>query len=143
MPSNLQILDTDTLSHLHTGNQNVIRVMQQLTDAEVGTTIVTKIEMLRGRIDYILKAQVGEDLLKAQQRFHRTEELLAQIPIFAITEGAIEHLVTLVNNSKLRKIGRADLIIASIALSHRATLVTRNLRHFRQISALTVINWVD
>jgi tRNA(fMet)-specific endonuclease VapC len=31
----------------------------------------------------------------------------------------------------LRKIGRADLLIASIALANRATLVTRNLRHFQ------------
>ena len=143
MPSNLYILHTDMLSHLHIGNQNVIQAIQHLTDAEVGTTIVTKIEMLRGRIDYILKAQPGSDLLKAQQRFHRTEELLAQIPVFAITEGAVKHLVQLADNSKLRKIGRADLIIASIVISHQATLVMRKLRHFKQISELTVINWVD
>ena len=99
--------------------------------------------MLRGRIDYILKAQPGSDLLKAQQRFHRTEELLAQIPVFAITEGAVKRLVQLADNSKLRKIGRADLIIASIVISHQATLVMRKLRHFKQISELTVINWVD
>ncbi len=143
MPSNLHLLDTDTLSHLHSGNQNVRRAIQNLPDAKVGTTIVTKIEMLRGRIDYILKAPTGADLLKAQQRFHRTEELLAQIPVFAITEAAVDRLAKLASTSKLRKIGRADLIIASIALSHHATLVTRNLRHFRQISELTVINWVD
>jgi tRNA(fMet)-specific endonuclease VapC len=40
-------------------------------------------------------------------------------------------------------IGRADLLIASIALAHRATLVTRNLRHFRQISGLILENWAD
>jgi tRNA(fMet)-specific endonuclease VapC len=43
----------------------------------------------------------------------------------------------------LRKIGRADLLIASIALANRATLVTRNLRHFQQVSSLTLVNWVD
>ena len=36
-----------------------------------------------------------------------------------------------------------DLLIASIALAQRATLVTRNLRHFRQIPALNVENWAD
>jgi hypothetical protein len=45
--------------------------------------------------------------------------------------------------SKFRKIGRADLLIASISLAHQATLVTRNLRHFRQISHLSLENWVD
>ncbi len=103
----------------------------------------TKIEMLRGRIDYIIKAQADDDLLNAQKRFDRTEELLSQIKIISITPDAVDRLAQLVNSSKLRKIGRADLIIASIALSHRATLVTRNLRHFKQIPGLIVTNWVD
>ncbi|MFM2431231.1 MAG: hypothetical protein RLZZ511_2444 [Cyanobacteriota bacterium] len=55
----MYILDTDTLSHLHAGNRKVIRAIQQLDHAEITTTIITKIEMLRGRIDYILKAQTN------------------------------------------------------------------------------------
>jgi tRNA(fMet)-specific endonuclease VapC len=139
----MHILDTDTLSHLHAGNENVIRAIQQLNGSEVVTTIVTKIEMLRGRIDYILKAQANEDILTAQRLFYRTEELLEQIEIISITPTAADRLAQLTSSSKLRKIGRADLIIASITLSRRATLVTRNLRHFRQIPGLTVTNWVD
>jgi tRNA(fMet)-specific endonuclease VapC len=42
-----------------------------------------------------------------------------------------------------RKIGRADLLIASIVLAHQATLVTRNVRHFQQIRGVVVVNWVD
>jgi tRNA(fMet)-specific endonuclease VapC len=139
----MHILDTDTLSHLHAGNQNVIRAIQQLPDPDISTTIITKVEMLRGRIDYILKAKAGQDLLKAQQLFYRTEELLSQIEVMAVTQDAANRLAELVAIPHLRKVGRADLIIASITLSHRATLVTRNLRHFRQISGLKVTNWVD
>ena len=139
----MHIFDTDTLSHLHAGNQNVIRSIRQLGNEEITTTIVTKIEMLRGRIDYIIKAQADDDLLNAQKRFDRTEELLSQIKIISITPDSVDRLAQLINSSKLRKIGRADLVIASIALSHRATLVTRNLRHFKQIPGLVVTNWVD
>jgi phosphopantetheine adenylyltransferase len=32
---------------------------------------------------------------------------------------------------------------ASITLANRATLVTRNLRHFKQIPGLKLENWVD
>ncbi len=46
-------------------------------------------------------------------------------------------------NRKLRKIGRADLLIACVALANRATLVTRNLKHFRQVPGLQVEDWVD
>ncbi len=139
----MHILDTDTLSHLHAGNQNVICAIQQLPDLDISTTIITKVEMLRGRIDYILKAEADQDLLKAQQLFYRTEELLSQIEVMAVTQDAVDRLAELVAIPRLRKVGRADLIIASIALSNRATLVTRNLRHFRQISGLKVTNWVD
>jgi len=43
----------------------------------------------------------------------------------------------------LKKIGRADLLVASVALANRAVLVTRNLRHFRQTPNLELENWVD
>lgn len=42
----------------------------------------------------------------------------------------------------LKKIGRSDLLIASIALARNAVLVTRNLRHFQQVPNLSVVNWV-
>ena len=43
----------------------------------------------------------------------------------------------------LKKIGRGDLLIASIALAHKAVLVTRNLRDYRRIPNLQLANWVD
>jgi tRNA(fMet)-specific endonuclease VapC len=139
----MYILDTDTLSHLHKGNFQVLRSLQQVQDREVTTTIVTKIEMLRGRIDYLLKAEGGKDLQRAQALFDRTEDLLSQIPILKITDEAVVQFNHLLQSPKYRKIGRADLTIASITLAHRATLVTRNLKHFRQFPGLDVVNWVD
>ena len=44
---------------------------------------------------------------------------------------------------KLKKSGRADLLIAAITLANRATLVTRNEKDFRQVPGLQVENWVD
>jgi tRNA(fMet)-specific endonuclease VapC len=46
-------------------------------------------------------------------------------------------------NKKLKRIGRADLLIAAITLAHRATLVTRNLKDFRQVPGLRTENWAD
>lgn len=73
----------------------------------------------------------------------RTEELLAQILIVPFDELAAAQFDRLRSNSRLRKIGRADLLISSIALAHRATVVTRNVRHFKQVPGLRVTNWVD
>ncbi len=108
-----------------------------------GTTIITRIESLQGRFEFILKAASGTDLLRAQQRLVRTEELSAQILIVPMDEAAAVEFDRLHAARRLRKIGRADLSIASIALAYRATLVIRNVRPFQQIPRLTVTNWVD
>ncbi|MFM7793627.1 MAG: type II toxin-antitoxin system VapC family toxin, partial [Microcystis panniformis] len=137
------LLDTDTLTHLHSGNTNVINRLENLQDEEVAITIVTKLEILRGRIDYLLKAFSGSDLLKAQELFSRSETLLNQLPVILIDPNAANQFDRLQDISKFRKIGRSDLLIASIALANQARLVTRNLRHFRQIPHLFLENWVD
>ena len=139
----MYILDTDTLTHLHAGHPRVIQHLREVDDPAVGITIITKIEMLRGRFDFVLKAATGAELLRAQQLLTRTEELLAQLLILPLDEPVAVQFERLQASSKLRKIGRADLLISSIALTQRATLVTRNLRHFQQVPNLKVINWVD
>jgi tRNA(fMet)-specific endonuclease VapC len=139
----MYLLDTDTLSHLYSGNVNVVRNLKAIEDSEVGITIITKAEVLRGRIDYVLKAENGANLLKAQELLFRTEELLSQLLIVPISQAASLEFERLRGVSKYRKIGRADLLIASIILVHRATLVTRNKRHFQQIPGLRIENWVD
>jgi tRNA(fMet)-specific endonuclease VapC len=110
----MHILDTDTLSHLHAGNQNVVRAIQQLHDPDISTTIITKIEMLRGWMDYILKAQADQDLLRAQQLFCRTEELLFQIEVMVITQDSANRLAELVAMPKLRKIGHWFRVMGKI-----------------------------
>ncbi len=41
------------------------------------------------------------------------------------------------------RIGTMDLKIASIALSHDALLLSRNLVHFEKVPGLRVENWLD
>jgi tRNA(fMet)-specific endonuclease VapC len=139
----MYLLDTDTLTHLYAGNRNVIARLNAVEDSEVAISIITKVEVLRGRIDYLIKADNGESLLKAQELLFRTEELLAELLIIPISKSATDEFERLRAVSKLRKIGRADLLIASISLANKATLVTRNMRHFQQIPGLKVVNWVD
>jgi tRNA(fMet)-specific endonuclease VapC len=111
----MYILDTDTLSSLHKGNSKVSKSLQQVQNRKVTTTIVTKIEMLRGRIDYLLKAEDGKDLQRAQELFDRTEDLLSQFPILKITDETIVQFDRLLESPKYRKIGRADLTISPVS----------------------------
>jgi len=139
----MHLLDTDILTYLHAGHPRVVERLHNLADSDVGTTIITKIEVLRGRFDFVLKAATGPELVRAQRLLARTEELLAQISIVTLDKASADQFDRLRAIKKLKKIGRADLLIASIALAHRATLVTRNVRHFEKVPGLTVINWMD
>jgi tRNA(fMet)-specific endonuclease VapC len=137
------VLDTDTLTHLYAGHPRVVRNLQQSEDPDAVTTIITKIELLRGRFDFALKAETGAEILRAQYLLALTEDLLAQIQILPFDVKAGKNFDQLRANTGLRKIGRADLLIASICLAERAVLVTRNVRHFQRIPGLRVVNWVD
>ena len=113
------------------------------TTDEVVIPIVTRIEALLGRFAFVLRAADGSQLLRAQEWLQQTEADLDPFPAIAFNEAAAADFERLLQNRKLRKIGRADLLIASIALANRATLVTRNVKDFRQVPGLTVENWAD
>jgi tRNA(fMet)-specific endonuclease VapC len=114
----------------------------QVTD-EVTISAITRIEILLGRFSSVLKAEEGEKLLLAQQRLAETERDLKNFLVLSVEGGAATAFDRLRANKKLKKIGRADLLIACIALVNRATLVSRNLKDFRQVPGLQVENWAD
>ena len=139
----MYLLDTDTITHPNAGNPTVVGRLQTADDPEIGATIITRVEFLRGRYDYLLKATTSAEILRAQELLLRTEELLYQIPTITFDDAAAAIYDRLRGTKRQRKIGNADLLIGSIALSRRATLLTRNVRHFRAIPDMQVVNWVD
>ncbi len=139
----MHILDTDTLSRLHAGDARVQEHKERFDPAEVVTTVITRIEILRGRFDFVLKATDGGQLRRDQDWLRRSEELLSRIAIVPLDARAADQFDNLRQNKKLKKIGRADLLIVAVTLAHGATLVTRNVKHFRQVPGLQVENWAD
>jgi tRNA(fMet)-specific endonuclease VapC len=81
--------------------------------------------------------------LRAQRWLADYEINLATMPIIPFDAAAAGEFDKLRQNKKLRKIGRADILIASIALGHKSKLITRNLRDFRQVPGLEVENWAE
>jgi tRNA(fMet)-specific endonuclease VapC len=139
----MYVLDTDTLTLLHAGNPQLERNKARFDPSQIAITIINRIEALRGRFDFVLKAADGAQLRQALTWLRRSEELLADFHILTCNDAVLEVFDTLRPNKKLKKIGRADLLIACIALAHRATLVTRNTKHFQLVPGLTIENWVD
>jgi tRNA(fMet)-specific endonuclease VapC len=139
----MHLLDTNILTAMHTGHPRILRALEQVDDPEVATTIVNQIELLQGRMDFLLKANLGTDLLRAQGLLRETQRLLNEIQIIPFGEAAAAQFDQLSQIPLLRKIGRADLLIGTIALANRATLATRNTKDFQRIPGLKLVNWFD
>jgi tRNA(fMet)-specific endonuclease VapC len=137
------ILDTDTLSHLYHGQRRVTYHVQQHASDQIVISIITKIEVLRSRYEFLIKADSNEDFARAQERLQHTEEFLADLLVLPLTPTITQLFQSLRRQRGLKKIGRADLLIASTALALDASVVTRNLRHFHLVPRLKVENWVD
>ena len=139
----MYILDTNILTALHLGNSKIINAIQKVGNERIAITIVTKVEMLRGRIDFLLKADRGESLLRAQNLLLETEKQLNLIEVLPFENAAINKFERLIIIPSMRKAGRADLLIASIVLSQNGTLVTRNIKDFQRFPNLKLINWFE
>src|SRR5579863_4281505 len=131
------VLDTDTLTMLLYGHQRVSERVSQASQV-VALTLISRIEILQGRFASVLKAEDGERLLLAQRRLVGNEADMQTIPILPVDDASAAEFDRLRENKKLKKLGRGDLLIAAITLANRATLVSRNLKDFRQVPGLQV-----
>jgi tRNA(fMet)-specific endonuclease VapC len=138
----MTFLDTDMLTLLFQGHARV-KSRVRAAEPDVATTIISWIEVMQGRFDAILKAADAEQLERAHQRLRDSARQLSTLTIVPIDSSAAKQFQELRKNKKLKKIGRGDLLIASIALAHKARLATRNLRDFKQVPGLHAENWAD
>jgi tRNA(fMet)-specific endonuclease VapC len=141
----IYLLDTDLFTLAHQAKHG----LRARIDAEraasngVAVSIVTRIEVLRGRFDAILKAADAPGLLRLQTRLAESEALLQAFEIIPFDARAADQFNRLLADKKFKKIGRADFLIACVALAHDATLVTRNRKDFQSIPNLRIENWAD
>lgn len=139
----LYLLDTNTLSEALKGNPRLLPRLSELADDTVAIPIVAWYEVIRGRVESLLKAANIEELLIAQSRFDKDFEDLADWDAFGVTPDAARHFEKFVKDKKRHKMKRDDLLIACIALAHKAVLVTRNVKDFTHVPGLTLQNWFE
>jgi tRNA(fMet)-specific endonuclease VapC len=138
------LLDTDVFTLAHRATHGLReRIASERAANEVVLSIVTRIEVLRGRIESVLKASDGAGLIRAQDLLRSSETYLADFRILPFDVAAVEHFDRLREDKKVKKTGRADLLIACIALAHGAILVTRNTKDFAHVPGLRLENWAD
>ena len=75
----------------------------------------------------------------AYRRLSESVRFLARLTILSYDEQAMQRFEQL-RKQKI-KIGRTDLRIAATVLEHGATLVTENVRDFKQVPGLKIVSW--
>jgi tRNA(fMet)-specific endonuclease VapC len=140
------LLDTDHLSVMEwldsPGAVQIRRHLEQHLPQEVGTTIVNFEEKMRGWMAVLAKARKVKDQIDAYRRLSHQLRIFRSVAIIAeFDENAAIEFQRL--KKDYPRLGTMDLKIASIVLAHRAILVSRNERDFRQIAGLNLEDWTQ
>lgn len=135
----LYLLDTDHISLLQHNHANVIARLKSVPITQRVVCVISLYEQLQGRLAYIHRAKAEADAAFGFRQLIEAIEFYRVLPIFAYSHAAVSEFKRL-RQQKIR-IGTQDLRIAAIALSHRATVVTRNLRDFGQVPGLMMVDW--
>jgi len=126
------LLDTDICVYALRHDPDVRAQMESLTPDDVAVSAMNEAELRYGA-------------LNSQHPDRRTKDVEAFLEPIAVLpfngEAAREHARL---RMALRKmpIGERDLVIASVALAHRLTVVTHNQREFGRVPGLQTIDWI-
>lgn len=129
-----RLLDTNTcIAYLHKGEPEVVQKFAQAKPRELVLCSVVKAELLFGARK---SHRVAENL-------DRLSRFLANFESLPFDDRAADFYGTmrvLLANAGT-PIGGNDLLIASIALAHDLTVITRNMREFARVPGLRVEVW--
>jgi toxin FitB len=135
------ILDTNVLSALmdDTPDESVTRWLNEQPASLIWATSVTLLEVRLG----LLVMPVGRRRASLEHDFRRCFRDILQGRIADFDQAAAEETAEL--HARRRREGRMqelrDAMIAGIAIAHRATLATRNSRHFADLPVPVIDPW--
>ncbi len=133
------ILDSDHLSLYQRGHPALGQRLMADPPDQLAITVISAEELIRGRLAQIRKATQPQERVSAYGWFLQTLEFLHGFPVLNYDDPAEACFQTLLAQ-KIR-IGTQDMKIAAIALSQRATLITRNRKDFERINGLSLEDW--
>jgi tRNA(fMet)-specific endonuclease VapC len=133
------ILDTDVLTFIQEGHPEIgPRFLEQPREA-VAITVLSVEEQLSGWYTELRQAKKPERLAWAYRRMTENIRFLSRLQVLTYDERAMQRFEQL-RKQKI-KIGRTDLGIAACVLELDATLVTENVKDFKQVPGLKFTSW--
>lgn len=127
------ILDTDTTIYWLKGDESIERKIIEVGLPNVGITVLSCCELYYGAY----KSKKVKENLKTIERLkqkikviHTSDEVDKN---FGRIKATLESCGTPLDDS--------DMLIASLVISNKATLITNNVNHFKRVENLAVENW--
>jgi tRNA(fMet)-specific endonuclease VapC len=111
----------------------------QVSRADLAFCVVSFHEQVLGCNSYIAHAKNAAEVIRGYQMFDRVLSAFAAAPVLPFDAKASAAFNDLVSHRV--RIATMDLRIASIALSEKLTLLTRNFRDFNKVPRLVIEDW--
>ena len=137
------ILDTNHLTELGYGSRAGKRLEQRLLESgeQIVTTIVSVEEQLRGWLALIAKQADVYRQIEIYAALGERLEFFSSFETLPWEKPSADLFKTFRSDGV--RIGTMDLKTASMAISHDALLLTRNLVDFAKVTGLRCENWLD
>lgn len=125
----MMILDTDFLIDLTKGNQKAVEKLNSIANETLAISTISLTELYYG---IIKQSKDMEDAQKFENYF---------ILPFGLMEARIASELRVQLEKNGGRIGAMDEMIAATAIANGATLLTRNIRHFKRVKGLKLDTW--
>jgi len=130
----MYLLDTNIISYWMRGDKKVIARIKKHTPADLSLSAVTLAEILYG---------IAKSPMKKKERRLKIKQISSLLTLYPFDEAAAEEYAFI--RAQLEREGRAiserDTQIASIAMAHKLTVVTHNIKEFGRLAKLKVEDW--
>lgn len=137
------VLDTDAVSVFVDPRDSLYSLLQRrlslANSEEVASTVVSIQVQMDGRLTPVRRARTFRDIHRAYAGLARSFAGMQPLRFLPYTTAVHDRFIEF--RSLVRQIGTLDLRIVCIALANNATLLSRNLRDFRQVPGLAVEDW--
>lgn len=129
------LLDTDTIIFTLKGTPSANENLQRHVNDPMKISVITLMELYYGAGKSEIVSSNLAKVRTLEQAFEVIPVETGSAEIFGMLKAQLE-----ISGTRLDDF---DLIIASCALAHNLILVTNNLKHFRRIEGLKIVNWID
>jgi len=129
-------LDSDVLSYYFSGDTKIHDKIKETinTGEKIALTVMNVYEILK-----------GFKWRKNNNKKIMFDKFLETVPVFAIDDSVIELAIDIYADLRGngKTISDADILIAAIVIKNNGKLVSNNIKHYKDIQKLELINWLE